>query len=236
MKQVNLILQSKGGVGKSLFMWFVAQQHKPEKTVFIDLDESTQTSSARLGAVVGPERVRSFKILNEYKKMEREKILSLFEGLSTAKSNTFYIDFGAPESAEFFRLLQEDAPSDMLQEELTKMGLALRIFVIMAGRDALNSCVNYYDALSKELDARFPLTMVVNMGTFGGVETAEKAIEKLTELGYAPIKRFGDLGSGGALKEIIDLIGQPDPDPASLGLMSRIMYKKKQEEIKDIIA
>ncbi len=66
MKQVNLILQSKGGVGKSLFIWFVAQNQKEEKTNFIDLDESTQTSSARLGAVVGKERVRSFKILNEY--------------------------------------------------------------------------------------------------------------------------------------------------------------------------
>ena len=236
MKQVNLILQSKGGVGKSLFMWFIAQQHKAEKTVFIDLDESTQTSSARLGAVVGPERVRSFKILNEYKKLEREKIVGLFEGLATAKSDTFYIDFGAPESAEFLHLLTQDAPADVLKEELAILDMTLRIFVVIAGRDALNSSVNYYNDLSKALLAQFPLTMVVNMGTFGGVETAEKAIEKLTELGYAPIKRFGDLGSGSPLNEIIDLIGQPDPDPATLGLMSKIMYRKKNEEIKDIIA
>lgn len=236
MKQVNLILQSKGGVGKSLFMWFVAQQHKAEKTIFIDLDESTQTSSARLGAVVGKDRVRSFKILNEYKKLEREKIIGLFEGLATAKSDTFYIDFGAPESAEFLHLLAQDVPADILKEELTALGITLRVFVVVAGRDALSSCVNYYDALSIALSAQFPLTMLVNMGTFGGIETAEKAIEKLVELGYAPIKRFGDLGSGGALKEIIDLIGQPDPDPATLGMMSRIVYRKKNEEIKDIIA
>jgi MinD-like ATPase involved in chromosome partitioning or flagellar assembly len=236
MKQVNLILQSKGGVGKSLFMWFVAQKQKAEKTVFIDLDESTQTSATRLGAVVGKERVRSFKILNEYKKLEREKIISLFEGLATAKSDTFYIDFGAPESAEFLHLLENDVPADILREELVALGINLRVFVIVAGRDALNSCVNYYNAILKALDTQFPLSMVVNMGTFGGIETAEKAIEKLIELGFAPIKRFGDLGSGGALKEIIDLIGQPDPDPATLGMMSRIMYRKKQDEIKEIIA
>ena len=47
MKQVNLVLQSKGGVGKSLFIWFVAQNQKEEKTNFIDLDESTQTSVTR---------------------------------------------------------------------------------------------------------------------------------------------------------------------------------------------
>lgn len=236
MKQVNLILQSKGGVGKSLFMWFIAQQHKKQKTFFIDLDESTQTSSARLGAVVGKDRVKAFKILNEYKKLEREKIIGIFEGLANAKSETFYIDFGAPESAEFLSLLLHDVPADILREELVSLGITLRVFVVVAGRDALTSCVNYYNDLSKAIGKAFPLTMVVNMGTFGGIETAEIAIGKLVELGYDPIKRFGDLGSGSALKEIIDLIGQPDPDPATLGLMSRIMYRKKQEEITDIIA
>ncbi|SKC19649.1 hypothetical protein SAMN05660293_05507 [Dyadobacter psychrophilus] len=73
------------------------------------------------------------------------------------------------------------------------------------------------------------------MGTFGGKETAEKAVEKLKELGI-DCKQFGDLGSGGAVKEIIDLISQPDPDPASLGMMSRIMYRKKQQEIQEIIS
>ena len=235
MKQVNLILQSKGGVGKSLFIWFVAQNQKEEKTNFIDLDESTQTSSARLGAVVGTERVRSFKILNEYKKLEREKIISLFEGLAGAKSEKYYVDFGAPESAEFLSLLQHDVTADILRQELADLGIALRIFVVVAGRDALNSCVNYYTALSRELSGQFPLTMLVNMGTFGGIETAEKAVEKLKELGV-DLKQFGDLGNGGAVKEIIDLIGQPDPDPATMGLISRMMYKKKQKEIEQIIA
>ena len=235
MKQVNLVLQSKGGVGKSLFIWFVAQNQKEEKTNFIDLDESTQTSVARLGAVVGDQRVRSFKILNEYKKLEREKIVELFEGLAGGKSDKYFIDFGAPESGEFLSLLQHDAKADDLQQGLAAMGITLRIFVVVAGRDALNSCVNYYKALMTEVEDKFPLTMLVNMGTFGGMETAEKAVEKLKELGIEP-KQFGDLGSGGAVKEIIDLISQPNPDPASLGLMSRMRYGKKQEEIKDIIS
>ncbi|MDR6809733.1 MinD-like ATPase involved in chromosome partitioning or flagellar assembly [Dyadobacter sp. BE34] len=235
MKQVNLVLQSKGGVGKSLFIWFVAQNQKEEKTNFIDLDESTQTSVARLGTVVGDQRVRSFKILNEYKKLEREKIVELFEGLAGGKSDKYYIDFGAPESAEFLHLLQHDVPADILQQELAALGITLRVFVIVAGRDALASCVNYYNALMTALAGQFPLTMLVNMGTFGGIETAEKAVGKLKELGIE-LKQFGDLGSGGAVKDIIDLISQPQPDPASLGLMSKIMYRKKQEEIKDIIS
>ncbi|MEO6288243.1 MAG: hypothetical protein ABIO93_32910 [Dyadobacter sp.] len=235
MKQINLVLQSKGGVGKSLFIWFVAQNQKEQKTNFIDLDESTGTSIGRLGAIVGKERVRSFPILNEYKKMEREKIVDLLDKLASGKSENYYIDFGAPESAEFLRLLQEDALADELRRELSDKDTMLRLFVIVAGRDALASCVNYYNAVSTGIAGQFPISMVVNMGTFGGTETAEKAVKKLEELGI-DCKQFGDLGSGGAVTEIIDLISQPDPDPASLGMMSRIMYRKKQQEIQEIIS
>ena len=80
VQNVIAVASGKGGVGKSLFIWFVAQNQKEEKTNFIDLDESTQTSVTRLGAVVGDQRVRSFKILNEYNKLERETIVELFEG------------------------------------------------------------------------------------------------------------------------------------------------------------
>jgi cellulose biosynthesis protein BcsQ len=41
MKQVNLILQSKGGVGKSLLTWFLANRYSDENVLFMDVDEST---------------------------------------------------------------------------------------------------------------------------------------------------------------------------------------------------
>jgi len=34
MKQINLILQAKGGVGKSLFTWFVAQAEKIKNFIY----------------------------------------------------------------------------------------------------------------------------------------------------------------------------------------------------------
>jgi hypothetical protein len=69
MKTIQLILQAKGGVGKSLFTWFDAE--KDTKTSFIDLDESTQTSANRLES----KRIRHVEILNDSKHLEREKSL-----------------------------------------------------------------------------------------------------------------------------------------------------------------
>ncbi|OZI07703.1 hypothetical protein BWI93_13125 [Siphonobacter sp. BAB-5385] len=86
MKTIHCILQSKGGVGKSLLTWFLAQKHQEDtSTVFIDLDNSTATSSLRLSSIVGADRIKSFAILDSEKKLDREKILELFEVIAQSK-------------------------------------------------------------------------------------------------------------------------------------------------------
>ena len=55
----------------------------------------------------------------------------------------YYIDFGAQESAEFRHRLEQDVPAAILHQELAYMGIELRVFVVVTGRDALASCVNY---------------------------------------------------------------------------------------------
>jgi cellulose biosynthesis protein BcsQ len=83
MKQVNLILQSKGGVGKSLLTWFLANRYSSDENVlFMDIDDSTRTSSSRLASILSsPERSLFYPILNEQKKLEREYFWVYLNGL-----------------------------------------------------------------------------------------------------------------------------------------------------------
>ena len=60
MKKINLVLQSKGGVGKSLFLWFVAQHDKEKSTTFIDLDESTKGKGASEVTVINEDTNKDF--------------------------------------------------------------------------------------------------------------------------------------------------------------------------------
>ena len=233
MKKVNLILQSKGGVGKSLFLWFIAQAEKEATTAFIDLDESTQTSSARLGSVVGNARVKHFKILNENKKLEREKILNLFESLAQSKTDKWFIDFGAPESEEFRKLLEFDVPADILATELKNMGIEMTMFIIVAGKDALVTCLNYYNAFQKIVNGAIPVMALMNEGTFGGVESIEKGKEYLQSIGI-PFKPFGGLGDSDSGKDVIRLITE-QKDPATLNFAGRLTYNKALERVKNII-
>ena len=233
MKTIHLILQAKGGVGKSLFTWFVAHAEKDTKTSFIDLDESTRTSSNRLELLVGQKRIRHIEILNDSKRLEREKIISLFESLSKAQSPKIYIDFGASESEEFRKLLEFDIPANILKEELIRMEIELKIFVIIAGRDAFVSCFNYYQSLFQQIMNHFETIILLNEGTFGSSEAFEIAKEKLST-SKESFKCFGGLGESESGKDFINILTD-GKDEDSLNLMGRITFKKALKQVKSII-
>jgi hypothetical protein len=233
MKKVNLILQAKGGVGKSLFTWFVAQAEKDSKTSFIDLDESTQTSANRLEYIVGSKRIRHFQILNDSKRLEREKIIALFESLSKAQSPNIYIDFGASESEEFRKLLEFDIPAGILKEELVRLEINLKIFVVIAGRDAFISCFNYYENLSQQISNQFETTILLNEGTFGGSEAIEIVKTRFNST-KTLFKCFGGLGDSESGKDVIKILTEGKGED-SLNLMGRITFKKALEQVKSVI-
>jgi hypothetical protein len=233
MKTIHLILQAKGGVGKSLFTWFVAHAEKETKTSFIDLDESTHTSANRLESVVGNKRIRHVEILNDSKRLEREKIIGLFESLSKAQSPNIYIDFGASESEEFKKLLEFDIPSNILKDEMIRMELDLRIFIVVAGRDAFISCFNYFQLLSQQLSAHFKTIILLNEGTFGNSEAFEIVKTKLSSAALE-YKCFGKLGESESGKDVIKMLTDGKGEE-SLNLMGRITFKKALEQVKSII-
>jgi hypothetical protein len=233
MKTIHLILQAKGGVGKSLFTWFVAHVEKETKTSFIDLDESTHTSANRLESIVGNKRIRHVEILNDSKRLEREKIIGLFESLSRAQSPNIYIDFGASESEEFKKLLEFDIPSDILKDEMIRMELDLRIFVVIAGRDAFISCFNYFQLLSQQLSEHFKTVILLNEGTFGSSEAFEIIKAKLSSA-TLEYKCFGKLGESESGKDVIKMLTDGKGEE-SLNLMGRITFKKALEQVKSII-
>jgi hypothetical protein len=233
MKNVHLILQAKGGVGKSLFTWFVAQAEKDNKTSFIDLDESTQTSFNRLEYIVGNKRIRHFQILNDSKRMEREKIIGLFESLSKAQSSNIYIDFGASESEEFKKLLSLDIPAVILKDELMQMGIQLNLFIILAGRDAFVSSFQYFEMLFEQIKGEFPYCVLLNEGTFGQQEALNE-VKSEFQTKQINFKSFGNLGESESGKDVIKLLTDGKSEE-SLNLMGRITFKKALEQVKSII-
>jgi cellulose biosynthesis protein BcsQ len=186
MKQVHLILQSKGGVGKSLLTWFLANHYSDSESVlFMDVDESTRTSSSRLSSILSsPERSLFYPILNEQKKLEREYFLTLFERISNLSTEQIFLDFGAPESEEFRKLLEYEISAEDLSIELAAMGIELILYVVVAGRDAFESCSRFLLSMNTIVGTHIEIKILMNEGTFGGTEGINFGRESLSKLGF----------------------------------------------------
>ncbi|WP_414617644.1 hypothetical protein [Dyadobacter sp. 32] len=106
-RRFNLILQAKGGVGKSLHTYLRALAEKDKISLFVDLDSSTQTSTRQL-AFLGDERVETISLIDNREMLVRDIFIGYIESLMQAPFDEFFMDFGAPESEQFPALVSRD--------------------------------------------------------------------------------------------------------------------------------
>lgn len=235
MKKVHLILQSKGGCGKSLLTWFLANYYADKEEVyFMDVDESTKTSSSRLEGILSPERVSFFPILNEQKRLERELFLAMFERISRLKANLLFLDFGAPESEEFKKLLEFEISAESLVEELRELGIELVLFVVVAGRDAFTSSIRFYEALLELADSTIETRLLMNEGTYGGIEAVAMAKQNLLAMDIPTVYTFGNLGDSQSGKDIIKIVASGQK-PENMSLAVKLTFKKAMSQIEQLM-
>lgn len=233
-KQITVLCQSKGGIGKSHAMWNFSYIHQHnEKVVFIDLDESTKTSS-RLSALVGKHRVSHYTLLDEHYKIERESFLNMMELFSKGNYEKMFIDFGAAESEEFLKFLQFDFSAQTLKDICEELNIDLRFNIVLAGNDTLNACVNYSIQLTDILKDYFPVKWMFNMGLSGGLhvrQIGKQKIESIVNERYNNVQfiPFGDLGFAESAKDIIQLITH-NKSVDELTFAGRLKFKEVMEK------
>jgi hypothetical protein len=233
MKKVNFIAQSKGGVGKSLFAWFVAQATKEdEETIFIDLDNSTRTSR-RLSGFIDSSRVAELSILDNFNKLDRIKFMDMFEQISSNNATNFYVDLGAPESVEFKGMFDFEFPAEEVAAVLTELEIDLTVYVVISGSDAMTQCIEYYDALTTSVQGHFNVIPLINEGTFGGSKNLESGFQVFRDTG-TEFMSFGNLGESDAAKNIIGVITE-QKDIDSLTMSGKMLFRRELKKVNAII-
>lgn len=231
-KQVIFVAQSKGGTGKSFITWFVAKNKKDDQTAFVDLDKSTRTST-RLRNIVGEKRVLELSIIDENHKLDREMFLNLFEKISKAKTNEWYVDLGAPESDELKSFFQNEVPAEELKEILDEINVDLKIWVIIAGEDAFNASIQYYKDLKSLTGDFIKIQAVKNEGTFHTAQSQNEADNVLEGLGIMA-KKVGKMPVGNSARELINLISGQGTEE-NLSLAGKRSLRKVSDELKEAL-
>ena len=189
MKNLHFIIQSKGGVGKSCLAYLFALSNEDnDKSLFIDNDSSTKTSSRQL-QFLEDSRVETISLLDGRDVLVRDRMVSILEDLSESPFTDIYFDFGAPESEQFPALLERDLP---FKEFCQELDLKAIFHVVIGGGGAFRSSVNYLNKMMDVAPSNFPIIVWENKTSFRNLDQNSNDLKENCARLKLTLKSFGD--------------------------------------------
>lgn len=154
MKRVVLINQAKGGVGKSVLAFLMAEKY-PEAEI-LDMDDASKTTSLQL-AYREPTPIT---FLNSNRVIDRGLFSDFLEEVSANKPSFYIADLGASISEQLPHYFSDVAP--FLGELLPELGIQLDLYVVVGGANIYVQTMNYLQDLLHSLgDVRKVITVTV---------------------------------------------------------------------------
>jgi hypothetical protein len=155
-KKVYFITQAKGGSGKSLLAFMLAQKY-PEAIV-LDLDDATTTSSKQL-AYRNPTMVPFLDPTT--KRIDRGIFMELFQSIATADRELFIADLGASVSEQlpkFFVLNRLGATLKLLHDN----NIHIQLVCVIGGANIFNATMSYLVELVESTQGTIEITVAHN--------------------------------------------------------------------------
>ena len=213
MKQINFIMQNKGGVGKSMLTYLLALKHQRDafdnginldKILFSDGDILNLTTDRQCKFLT----IAHVNLMDKNQKFQRDKLLRSLEYFSKVEAEIVYIDFGASESGQFPALVSLDYTSDLFQDFAKNFDLEIIVNIVVAGGTSFIPCTDYLKNVVAALGNKFTIKVWANDWTF-----KNDSPETLTELstychkGKIAVNRFGNFDTDSSVgSEIINKI------------------------------
>jgi CobQ/CobB/MinD/ParA nucleotide binding domain len=189
MRKLHFILQAKGGVGKSLLTYLLAQtQSQNPNVLFVDVDASTNTSTRQL-KFLAERQLESVSLLDSHEKLVRDRFIDYLESLKETNYSAIYFDFGAPESEQFPALISKDLPFKKFME---KLGFQAHFHIVIAGGGAYFASIEYLRKIGLAINGNFEITVWKNITSFDNMENLAEELEKNCKSKNQVLAQFGD--------------------------------------------
>jgi hypothetical protein len=134
-KSLKFVLQSKGGAGKSVLSFMIAEKYKD--CGIVDADDATKTSSAQLKY----RNPRSLTLLNKNNMIDRAMLDAWFEMIATAKKTMYVCDMGASISEQMPYYLSD--VMEFLPSVFDELGLEVEFYCVIGGSNIFAPCFEY---------------------------------------------------------------------------------------------
>lgn len=155
-KKIIAVTQAKGGVGKSVLTYLIAEKH--QHSIVLDGDDATTSISKHL-AYRDPIKV-SF-LDPETKRIDRSSFNSLFESVAAADKDLFILDNGASVAEQLPKYFEASNPKNV-KEMLDMSGIELQIVCVVAGGNNFKATMGYLVELFESVSRQFQIVVARN--------------------------------------------------------------------------
>jgi hypothetical protein len=174
----SLVLNSKGGIGKSFLVKLLALKAEKEgaETYIIDCDNSSGSTTKYYHGIKDrkPKNIKfsSYNLIGPDKKIDR----TMFDNFlgSIEKLENVVVDFGAASSDQLLYYIQEEANNGIIE---TLNELNVRLLLVIAGGGSTKECVEFFE-FANSIPGIGAITHLIANEYHGGV--GAKSVKEFT--------------------------------------------------------
>jgi hypothetical protein len=224
-KKIHFITQAKGGSGKSVLAFMLAEKHK--EAVILDLDDATTTTVKQL-AYRKPIRVSFLDPTT--KRIDRGAFNGLFESVIEANRELFIADLGASVAEQLPKYFSMNGV-DVIMDILQKSDIQLQLVCVVGGGNIFKATMEYLDELVESTKGFLEITVAMN--GFYPCSSEQKTVlldyigeNKLSLINFDLVKDKGEI----AMRTVENVL-KDGKGTSGLSLFAAIYFRKPIEEL-----
>lgn len=224
-KKIHFITQAKGGSGKSVLAFMLAEKYR--EAAILDLDDATTTTMKQL-AYRKPVKVSFLDLLT--KRIDRGAFNGLFESVIEANKELFIADLGASVAEQLPKYFALNG-IEVISEILLTNQIALQITCVVGGGNIFKATMEYLDELVWATQGFLEITVALN-GFYPCSPEQETMLlsycsqHNLRLINFDLVKDKGEI----ALRTVENVL-KDGKGISALGPFAAIYFKKPIEEL-----
>lgn len=224
-KKIHFITQAKGGSGKSVLAFMLAEKYN--EAVILDLDDATTTTMKQL-AYRKPIKVSFLDPTT--KRIDRGAFNGLFESVIEAPRELFIADLGASVAEQLPKYFSMNG-IDVIMEILGKSDIQLQLVCVVGGGNIFKATMEYLVELVDSTKDQIKITVALN--GFYPCSLEQKAAlldyieeNKLTLINFDLVKDKGEM----AMRTVENVL-KDGKGTSGLSPFTSIYFRKPIEEL-----
>jgi hypothetical protein len=224
-KKIYFITQAKGGSGKSVLAFMLAEKYR--EAIILDLDDATTTSMKQLKY---RDPVQVTFLDSETKRIDRGAFNKLFQSVMEEDYDLYVADLGASVAEQlpkYFSMNGIEAITEMLRQ----IDIQLLLVCVIGGGNIFKATMGYLQELVESVKGLLPITVALN-GVHPVAKEQEADLNKYTELNKLPLVPFDLVKDKGEIAtRTVDDVLRSGNGTSGLNPFTAIYFKKPIEDL-----